>query len=257
MRFDIFTLFPEMFDGAFNHSIIQRAKTAALTDIHLHNIRDYALDKHHMTDDTPYGGGGGMIMKPDPIFHAVESVLEIEVPPDGYATDGTAERPPIILFSPQGRVFTQSMAQELRQYPRLILLCGRYEGVDERVVQHLATDQISIGDYVLSGGEIAAMVLVDALVRLIPGALGDPNGAANDSHATGLLEYPHYTRPPEFRGHTVPDILLSGNHAKIDEWRRQQAIRRTLESRPDMLESAPLTDTDKKFLQKIKSEIED
>ncbi len=257
MRFDIFTLFPEMFDGIFSHSIIQRAKTAALTDIHLHNIRDYALDKHHMTDDTPYGGGGGMIMKPDPIFHAVESVLDIEVPPEGYTTDGSAERPPVILFSPQGRVFSQKVAQELQQYPRLVLLCGRYEGVDERVVQHLATEQISIGDYVLSGGEIAAMVIVDALVRLIPGALGDPKGAANDSHATGLLEYPHYTRPPEFRGYGVPEILLSGNHAKIDEWRRQQAILRTLAARPDMLDSAPLTKADMKFLRKIQSEKRD
>ncbi len=248
MQFDIFTLFPEMFDGVFSHSIIRRAQEMGAAEIALHNIRDYARDKHHMTDDTPYGGGGGMVMKPDPIFYAVEGVLGLDVPPAGYTTDGTAERPPIILLSPQGRVFNQKIAQELTQYPRLMFICGRYEGVDERVVQYLATDQISIGDYVLSGGEIAAMAIVDALIRLIPGVLGDPNGAANDSHATGLLEYPHYTRPPEFRGHGVPDILLSGHHAKVAEWRRQQALLRTLKHRPDMLATAPLTDADRKFL---------
>jgi len=254
MRFDIFSIFPEMFDGPFGHSIIQRARTMGLVDIHLHNIRDYARDKHHMTDDTPYGGGGGMVMKPDPIFFAVEAVLGRDIPEDGYLSDGSAERPPVILLSPQGRVFNQQVVEELGQYPRLMFICGRYEGVDERVVQYLATDQISVGDYVLSGGEIPAMAIVDALTRQIPGALGDPGGAANDSHATGLLEYPHYTRPPVFRGHGVPDILLSGHHAKVAQWRRQQALLRTLRHRPDMLNTAPLTDADRKFLKSIQSE---
>ncbi len=254
MRFDIFSIFPQMFDGPFSYSIIQRARETGLAEIHLHNIRDYARDKHHMTDDTPYGGGGGMIMKPDPIFYAVESVLGLEVSPEGYTAAGSAGRPPVILLSPQGRVFNQQVVEELGQYPRLMFICGRYEGVDERVVQYLATDRISIGDYVLSGGEIPAMVIVDALIRQIPGALGDPAATANDSHATGLLEYPHYTRPPEFRGHAVPDILLSGHHAKMNEWRRRQALLRTLRHRPDMLASAPLTDADRKFLKSIQSE---
>lgn len=248
MRFDIFTLFPPMFSGVFDHSIIHRAQTMGLAEIALHNIRDYALDKHHMTDDTPYGGGGGMIMKPDPIFYAVEHVLGCEVPPEGYTADSAAGRPPIILLSPQGRVFTQAVAQELMQYPRLMFICGRYEGVDERVAQYLATDQLSVGDYVLSGGEIPTMAIVDALIRLIPGVLGDENATANDSHATGLLEYPHYTRPPEFKGHGVPEILVSGDHGKVAVWRRQEALRRTLAHRPDLLETAPLTDKDRKFL---------
>jgi len=193
-------------------------------------------------------------MKPDPIFYAVESALNYDIPHEGYTADPEAGRPPVILLSPQGRVFTQSVAQELMQHPRLLLLCGRYEGVDERVVQYLATDQISIGDYVLSGGEIAAMVIVDALARLIPGALGDPNAAANDSHATGLLEYPHYTRPAEFKGHGVPPILTSGDHAKVAQWRREQALERTLEARPDLLETAPLTDEDKAFLAALREQ---
>ncbi|MEM7031312.1 MAG: tRNA (guanosine(37)-N1)-methyltransferase TrmD [Chloroflexota bacterium] len=255
MQFDILTLFPEIFAGAFEHSIIQRAKTKGLTQINLHNIRDYAPGKHRMTDDTPYGGGGGMVMKPEPIFYAVEHLLNETVPETGYSVDLEAGRPPIILMSPQGRRFDQTIAQELLSFPRLILLCGRYEGVDERVVEYLATDQISIGDYVLSGGEIPAMVIVDALVRLLPGALGDPNATQNDSHATGLLEYPHYTRPPEFKGHSIPDILLSGHHANVQTWRRQEALKRTLAQRPDMLETAPLTEQDRAFLATLTSHI--
>jgi tRNA (guanine37-N1)-methyltransferase len=252
MQFDIFTLFPEMFAGVFSYSIIQRAQTMGLVQIDLHNIRDYARDKHQMTDDTPYGGGGGMVMKPDPIFYAVEHVLDYVVPDTGYIADPQAGRPPIILLSPQGQVFNQSLAQKLSQYPRLLLLCGRYEGVDERVVQYLVTDQISIGDYVLSGGEIPAMVIVDALVRLIPGVLGDPGATADDSHATGLLEYPHYTRPAEFKGRGIPNILTSGDHGKVAQWRRQQALRRTLAWRPDLLETASLTEADREFLEKLK-----
>ena len=251
MQFDILTLFPEMFTGVFEHSIIQRAKTKGLTQINLHNIRDYAPGKHRMTDDTPYGGGGGMVMKPEPIFYAVEHLLDYTVPNTGYVPDPNKGRPPIILMSPQGRRFDQTVAQELIQHERLILLCGRYEGVDERVVEYLATDQISVGDYVLSGGEIPAMTIVDALVRLLPGALGDPNATQNDSHATGLLEYPHYTRPPEFKGHGIPDILLSGHHANLQIWRRQEALKRTFSQRPDLLETAPLTDEDRVFLQTL------
>ena len=251
MRFDIFTLFPDMFAGVFNHSIIQRAQTMGLVTIALHNIRDYAAGKHRMTDDTPYGGGGGMVMKPEPIFNAVEHVLNYTVPDSGYTVDLSANRPPIILLSPQGRQFNQAVALELGQYPHLLLLCGRYEGVDERVVQYLATDQISIGDYVLSGGEIPAMVMVDALARLIPGVLGDPAATANDSYAAGLLEYPHYTRPAEFKGQRVPEALISGHHAKVALWRRQEALKRTLALRPDLLERATLSESDRAFLKAL------
>jgi tRNA (guanine37-N1)-methyltransferase len=251
MQFDIFTLFPEMFAGVFDHSIIRRAQETGAVHIALHNIRDYTTDKHRMTDDTPYGGGGGMVMKPEPIFNAVEAVLGFTVPDTGYVTGGSIERPPIILMSPKGRLFDQTVAEALGQYPRLLIICGRYEGVDERVIQYLTTDQISIGDYVLSGGEIPAMTIVDALVRLIPGVLGDPNAAANDSHAGGLLEYPHYTRPANFRGHSVPDILLSGHHANVETWRRQQALKRTLEQRPDLLERAALSEQDRAYLRSL------
>ena len=257
MHIDILTLFPEMFAGVFDHSIIRRAQDMAKASLTLHNIRDYAPGKHRMTDDTPYGGGGGMVMKPEPIFYAVEHILDLVVPETGYTVDPAAGRPPIILMSPQGRPFNQAIAQELLTYPRLILICGRYEGVDERVVRYLATDQLSIGDYVLSGGEIAAMTIVDALVRLIPGVLGDPNATDNDSHATGLLEYPHYTRPPEFKGHGIPDILLSGHHANIIQWRRQQALKRTFHQRPDLLQTALLSDEDRDFLETLKSEADE
>jgi tRNA (guanine37-N1)-methyltransferase len=239
MRFDIFTLFPEMFAGPFSASIIKRAQEMGRVEIVLHNIRDYATDKHHMTDDTPYGGGGGMVMKPEPVFSAVESVL------------GGEAGVPVILLTPQGRLFSQTVAQELTVHRRLMLICGRYEGVDERVREHLVTDEISVGDYVLSGGEIAAMVVVDAVTRLLPGVLGDPGATQHDSHATGLLEHPHYTRPPEFRGWKVPDVLLSGNHAEIARWRREQALRRTWERRPDLLASAKLTPSDRAYLEEI------
>ena len=239
MHFDIFTLFPAMFDGVFNQSIIKRAVEAGLVTIALHNIRDYAPSKHHITDDTPYGGGGGMIMKPEPIFYAVESVL------------GPQPDAPIILLSPQGRLLTQQIARELSKHPRLALICGRYEGVDERVCQYLATDELSIGDYVLSGGEIAAMVVVDAVTRLLPGVLGEPGATFEDSHAMGLLEYPQYTRPAEFRGYTVPEVLLSGNHAEIVRWRRQESLRRTWQRRPDLLAKASLSEADRAFLRQL------
>ncbi|MCO6449592.1 MAG: tRNA (guanosine(37)-N1)-methyltransferase TrmD [Caldilineales bacterium] len=238
MRIDIFSIFPEMFVSPFEASIIRRARERGLVDIQTHNIRDYATDKHQMTDDTPYGGGGGMVMKPEPIFAAVETVR--------------GDDPcPVILLSPQGRVLTQAIAQEMAGQERFMLICGRYEGVDERVRERLVTDEISIGDYVLSGGELAAMVVVDAVVRLLPGALGYEHSAAQDSHATGLLEGPHYTRPPEFRGWAVPEVLISGHHARVDAWRREQAILRTLQRRPDLLETAPLTDKERKWVQEL------
>jgi tRNA (guanine37-N1)-methyltransferase len=241
--FDVFTLFPEVFIPYLETSILKRAQEANIIEVALHNIRDWTSDRHHVCDDMPYGGGGGMVMKPEPIFAAVEGVL------------GASPACPVILLSPQGQVFNQSMAQDLAQQSHLALLCGRYEGIDERVIEHLVTDEISIGDYVLSGGELPALVLIDAITRLLPGALGDPEGPWDDSHATGLLEYPHYTRPPEFRGWGVPDILLSGDHARIAQWRRQQALLRTRQRRPDLLEKADLTDSDRDFL--ASSELEE
>ncbi len=238
-RFDIFTLFPEVFGPYLDASIMKRACQNGLLEVQLHNIRDWTSDKHHVTDDLPYGGGGGMVMKPEPIFTALESVL------------GAPPVCPVILMTPQGRLFTHQVAEELSLFPRLALLCGRYEGVDERVRQHLVTDEISIGDYVLSGGELPALAVVDAVTRLIPGALGNPDGPWDDSHATGLLEYPHYTRPPEFRGWAVPEILLSGDHARIARWRREQSLLRTWLRRPDLLEKADLSAADRKFLANL------
>ncbi len=239
MRFDVFTLFPEVFEPYLQTSILQRALQRGLVEVKVHNIRDATTDRHHVTDDEPYGGGGGMVMKPEPIFAAVEGVL------------GSPPGCPVILLTPQGRVFTQGVAQELAQHPHLALLCGRYEGVDERVREYLVTDQVSIGDYVLSGGELPALVVIDAVARLIPGVLGDPDGAWDDSHASGLLEYPHYTRPPEFRGWQAPEVLLSGDHGRIARWRREQALLRTWKRRPDLLARAPLTPDDRAFLKKI------
>jgi tRNA (guanine37-N1)-methyltransferase len=240
MHFDILTLFPGMFAGVFDESIIKRAREAGLVTIDLYSLRDFGIGRHQVTDDTPYGGGGGMIMRPEPIFAAVETVLGEE--------KGTT---PTILLTPQGRPLTQALARELARQRRLLLICGRYEGVDERVHEYLVTDAISIGDYVLSGGEIPAMVLVDAVTRLIPGVLGDPAATFEDSHAEGLLEYPHYTRPPNFQGHEVPDVLLSGHHAEIVRWRRQQALRRTWERRPDLLRRAHLSEQDRAYLDKL------
>lgn len=224
MQFDVFTLFPGVFQPYLESSILQRAQEKSLISVALHNIRDWTHDRHHVTDDAPYGGGGGMVMKVEPIFAAVESVL------------GAPPACPLIYLSPQGRQFTAAIAQELAALPRVGLLCGRYEGIDERVIEHLVTDQISIGDYVLTGGELPAMVLIDAVSRFIPGVLGDPDGAFDDSFGDGLLEYPHYTRPEEFRGWRVPEVLLSGNHALIAKWRKEQSIIRTRKQRPDLLD---------------------
>ena len=251
MRFDVFTLFPSIFDGPLRESILQRAIEAGRIEVRLHNIRDYATDRHRVTDDYPYGGGGGMVMKPEPIFAAVEGVLEV-----GSGKAGTGGAPlqsaiPIILLTPQGRLFDQVIARELAQHDRIALICGRYEGVDERVREHLATDEISIGDYVLTGGELAALVLIDAVARLRPGVLGDAGAPADDSHAAGLLEYPHYTRPPDFRGWAVPPVLLSGDHAAVARWRRRQSLQRTRQRRPDLLARATLTPEDQHLLDSL------
>ncbi len=257
MQFEVFTLLPEVFPPYLASSILQRARQRGLIDVRVHNIRDYTHDRHHTTDDTPYGGGGGMVMKPEPVFEAVESVLGPASPhAQPPATEGTRQGIPVILLTPQGRVFTQRVAEELARFEHIALLCGRYEGVDERIREHLVTDEISIGDYVLTGGELPALMIIDAVSRLIPGVLGDPTGAEDDSHSMGLLEYPHYTRPPEFRGWKVPDVLLSGDHAKIEKWRREQAITRTFNKRPDMLEKAELDKEDKKVVERLKSNVE-
>jgi tRNA (guanine37-N1)-methyltransferase len=237
MRIDILTIFPARFSGPFEESIIKRAVEKGLVQIFLHDIRDYASDKHRTVDDYPFGGGQGMLMKPEPLFAAVEDV-------QGQAT----ERGPIVLLTPQGRLFNQEVALEMACQDRLIIICGHYEGVDARVHENLATDEISIGDYVLSGGELPAMVVVDAVVRQIPSALGSPLSSADDSFAQGLLEHPQYTRPAEFRGMSVPEVLLSGNHGEIARWCRQQSLLRTAQHRPDLLAHAELTEEEKQWL---------
>ncbi len=223
MRFDIFTLLPEVFPAYLSASILLKAREKGLIQVDVHDIRSFTTDRHHVTDDAPYGGGGGMVMKPEPVFDAVESVL------------GTNLSCPVILLTPQGRVFTQDVARELAGYDQIAMICGRYEGFDERIREHLVNDEISVGDYVLTGGELPALTIIDAISRLIPGVLGDPTGAEDDSHAMGMLEYPHYTRPPEFRGWKVPEVLLSGNHAEIQRWRTTKAVERTRLRRPDLL----------------------
>lgn len=253
-----------MFAGPLDESILARARARGLISICLHNIRDYTTDRHHICDDTPYGGGGGMVMKPEPIVRAVETVLTHPAgwqlsPADAYVNlpSWDPEQPahlpedaPVILLSPQGRHFTQGVAAELQRHARLALICGRYEGVDERV-RHVISDEISIGDFVISGGELAAMIIVDAVTRLQPGALGDELGASQDSHSPGLdglLEGPHFTRPPLFRGAGIPAVLLSGHHAQIARWRRNQALLRTWQRRPELLAAATLSKQDRRFL---------
>ena len=322
IHFDIFTLFPGMFDGLFADSILKRAQEAGVLSVALHNIRDYAEGRHRVTDDTPYGGGGGMVMKPEPICRAVETVLNqapgwrfepasfeppsleppsiepVSLEPESLEPESlepvslepaslepaslelvslepaslereAEELPdqppvalepllpaevPIILLTPQGRTFTQKVAEELAGHKRIALICGRYEGVDERVRTHLVTDEISIGDFVISGGELAAAIVVDAVTRLQPGALGCEMGAFEDSFATGLLEYPQFTRPAAFRGEGIPEVLASGDHAKVARWRREQALLRTWQRRPDLLDSAPLSAPDRAFLARLEVE---
>ena len=236
MTFDILTLFPSMFTGPFDDSIILRARERGQVAIDIHNIRDYAVGKHQVTDDSPYGGGAGMVMKAEPIACCLDAVR--------------SRRPAarVVLTSPQGRPFTHAVAEELAALPGLILVCGRYEGIDERIRDLYADDDISLGDFVLTGGEIAAMAMVDAVTRLIPGVLGSDDSARADSFCDGLLEYPHYTRPPEFRGKRVPEILFSGHHDEIRKWRRKESLRRTLERRPDLLATVTLNRDDLRYL---------
>lgn len=239
MRFDVFSLFPEVFQPYLDISILKRAIENELIEVHTHNIRDWATDKHHTTDDTPYGGGGGMIMKPEPVFAAVEDLL------------GSPPACPVILLCPQGELFNQSIARELASEERLALICGRYESFDERIREHLATRTISIGDYVLTGGELPALILMDAVARLQPGVLGDREATDDDSFSTdGLLEYPQWTKPADFRGWKVPEIMQNGNLGEQLKWKRQQSLIRTLRWRPDLLEKAELSEKDRKFVKK-------
>ncbi len=251
MRVDIVTLFPEVFDGYLGASILQRAQQAGLLQVVLHDLRQFGVGRHRITDEPPYGGGGGMVLKPEPIFAAVEA-LSAEA--EGETRYSDPENSHVILLSPQGRPFNQVVAGELAAYRRLTLICGRYEGVDERVRLGLVQDEISIGDYVLTGGELPALVLLDAVARMIPGVLGAETAAECDSHATGLLEGPHYTRPESFRGMDVPEVLRSGHAAKIARWRREQALRRTWQARPEMLLAAQLDEDDRRFLATLAEE---
>jgi tRNA (guanine37-N1)-methyltransferase len=286
MRFDVLTLFPEMFPGPLGTSILKRAMQAGRLGVRLHNFRDYTHDRHHTVDDYPYGGGAGMVLKAAPLFEAVEAVraltptapgLRLHSPhaPETVYVEGPApaaadaapadagndsppeaskeEEPatPVILMSPQGALFTQALAAELATHPRLIIICGHYEGVDERIREHLVTHELSIGDYVLTGGELPAMVVIDTVARLLPGVLGE-GSVGEESHTSGLLEYPQYTRPAEFRGWSIPAILVSGHHAQVAIWRRREALRRTLLRRPDLLAGAPLTDQDRQWLDELR-----
>ncbi|WP_307403435.1 tRNA (guanosine(37)-N1)-methyltransferase TrmD [Desulfofundulus luciae] len=244
MVVDILTLFPEMFAGPFDASIIKRAREKGLVEINLINIRDFSWNKHRTVDDTPYGGGVGMVMAAGPLFEAMDWIRTRRGDPGR-----------IILLCPAGRLFNQEVAAELAREKHLVLICGHYEGIDERVAEHLVTDEISIGDYVLTGGELPAMVVVDAVCRLIPGVLGESASAQEESFADGLLEYPHYTRPREYRGYRVPEVLLSGHHEKIRLWRRRQSLLRTLASRPDLLARASLTEEDRKILTSVLEEL--
>ena len=246
MQIDILTLFPEMFQSPFSVGIFKRAIDHELVGVNIHNIRDCTHDKHHTVDDYPYGGGAGMVLKPEPIFEAVESIKA-----DISLKQGV-DVLPVILLTPQGRLFSQEIALELSKHSHLILICGHYEGVDERVHEYLVTDEVSIGDYVLSGGELAAMVVIDAMVRLLPGVLGSEASPLDDSHSTGLLEYPQYTRPPVYRGWSVSEVLLSGNHAQIAKWRREQAVLRTLKRRPELLDKANLSLEERQLVDRLK-----
>ena len=242
VQIDVLTIFPEMFPGPLEQSILGRAKERGLFTMKAHNLRDYTTDKHRMVDDTPYGGGAGMVMKPDPFFRAVPALVR--------------ESTRSILLCPQGRVLNQELVWQLSQEKHLLLICGHYEGIDERVRQHLVTDEISIGDYILTGGEVAAMVVIEAVVRLLPGVLGEPASAQEETFSDGLLEYPQYTRPANFNGIDVPPVLLSGHHEEIRRWRRKEALKRTLIMRPDLLEKAQLTAEDRHLLRELIGELE-
>lgn len=242
MKIHVLSLFPDMFTGVFGASILKKAQEKGAVELAVTDIREFSENKHKQVDDYPYGGGAGMVLKPEPMFNAVETITE-------------GRKPRIILMCPQGERFTQKKAEELAQEEDLVFLCGHYEGYDERIREHLVTDEISIGDFVLTGGELPAMTVIDAVVRLLPGVLGQADSHIQDSFSTGLLEHPHYTRPADFRGMKVPDVLLSGNHAKIDEWREEQSFLRTLQRRPDLLEALELTEKQLKMVEKIKSQM--
>lgn len=244
MRIDVLTTFPQVIEAVCTESILGRAQEKGIIEIRAVNLRDYATDKHKSTDDEPYGGGPGMVMKCEPVFRAVEALMSAAVP----------NRPRIVLMTPQGKRLDQRLAEELARESHLIIICGRYEGVDERIREHLVTDEVSIGDYILSGGELPALVLIETVARLVPGVLGDETSAKNESFTSGLLEYAQYTRPANFRGYKVPDVLLSGNHAEIERWRRRNSLERTLKRRPDLLESAPLTDEDRAILAELQDQ---
>lgn len=247
MRFDLLTIFPEFFAGPFEHGILRRAQQQGQIEIAVHDLRSFTFDKHHIVDDRPFGGGDGMVLKPEPIFRAVESLLAL-VP----APSASGKRVAIISMTPQGRVFNQQEAQRLADdCDRLILLCGRYEGIDERVIEHLVTDEISIGDYVLTGGELPAMIVVDAVTRLLPNVLGSETSALHDSFVAGLLDYPHYTRPADFRGWQVPEVLMGGHHGEVAKWRRREALKRTWQRRPELLAKADLTADERSWLAQL------
>lgn len=255
MKIDVLTLFPDMFEGVFSSSILGKARDKGIVALRTVNFRDYSTNKHNTVDDYPYGGGGGMVLKPEPIFSAVEDLMGsgAEVTPDA-SSDGSCSspvppRPRVVLLCPQGEPFTQRKAEELSQESHLVFVCGHYEGYDERIREHLVTDELSIGDYVLTGGELPAMVIIDSVVRLLPGVLGNEMSAVTDSFSTGLLEYPHYTRPASFRSWDVPEVLISGHHGNIEAWRRQESLRRTWKRRPDLLEHAELTDKERRLLK--------
>ncbi len=236
MKFSVLTLFPEML-GALGESIIGRATQKGIIETEYINIRDYSTDKHRRVDDYPYGAGGGMVMQPQPIY-------------DAYKAVAGENRPHVIYMSPQGKTLTQEKAKELSSHKHIVILCGHYEGVDERIIEEIVDEEISIGDYVLTGGELPAMVLIDCVSRMIEGVLDSQETASVESHYNGLLEYPQYTRPPEFMGREVPEILLSGHHANIEKWRREQSILRTLKKRPELIEKAPLTDKEREWIEK-------
>jgi tRNA (guanine37-N1)-methyltransferase len=244
LRFDIITIFPEFFRGVFDFGIVRRARAAGLVGIAAHDLRGWTHDRHKVVDDRPFGGGDGMVLKPEPIFEAVESLTGVEG--DARALREAQKR--VVLLSPQGRSLTQKLAGELAGAEQVLVICGRYEGVDERVAERLATDELSIGDYVLSGGEPAAVVLVDAVTRLIPGALGSETSAVNESFSEGILDFPNYTRPVEFRGRRVPEVLLGGHHAEVARWRRAAALRKTRRNRPDLFGGVELSEKERAAL---------
>lgn len=255
MRIDVLTLFPEMLNGFFTSSILGKAQDKGIVSIQAVNFREFSGNKHNTVDDYPYGGGGGMVLKPEPIFAAAEHV--VAAAGSGGESSGRQGRPPrIVLMCPQGETYTQAKAEEFAGEEHLILICGHYEGYDERIREYLVTDEISIGDYVLTGGEIAACAVIDSVVRLLPGALGNEQSPVTDSFSTGMLEYPQYTRPAEFRGWKVPDVLISGHHKNVEAWRREQSLYRTWSRRPDLLERIELTEQDRKLLQRWEREAE-